>query len=224
MSDRPAVTPKLIVGLAIAAVGVLLLLDEFGRLDAGDYLLYWPVALIAIGAVLLLQPGSKVGGVIALGAGAWILLYNLGYVDVEIWDLWPLILVIIGGSLLFQALRGPRPIDGANSGHYVNGFAIMGGLQRTNTSAGFLGGDLTAIMGACEIDLTGAQINEKEPVINVFTMWGGIELRVPADWQVVGRVTPIMGAFEDKTRPPREAKHRLIIQGMALMGGVEVRN
>ena len=101
---------------------------------------------------------------------------------------------------------------------------MMGGLQRTNNSAGFLGGDLTAIMGGCEVNLTAARLDQSDAVINVFAMWGGIVIRVPEDWGVIGRVTPIMGSYEDKTRPPREAKHRLIVRGTALMGGVEVKN
>lgn len=224
MSDRKAITPKLIVGLTIAAVGVVLLFDQLDMLDAGPYLAWWPVALIAIGVVVLMQ-GSMVGGLIAIGAGIWALLYNLEYIDIEIFDLWPLVLVLIGGSLLMQAFRGSKAEAlSTDAGAYVNGFAVMAGLQRSSSSAGFLGGDLTAIMGGCEVDLRSAQIDKSDPVIDVFALWGGIVIRVPETWGVVGKVTPIMGAFEDKTRAPRDPKHYLVVRGTVLMGGVEVKN
>jgi predicted membrane protein len=217
---------RLIVGLTIIAVGILFLFDEFDVLDAEDYLIYWPVALIAIGLLALMQEGSRVGGLIATGAGTWILLYNLNYLDFEIWALWPLILVVIGGALLMQAFGirsggSGSPSEGADQ---VNAVAVMGGVQRANNSAGFMGGDLTAIMGGCELDLTRAKLKGGEAVVTVLAIWGGVEIRVPEDWSVIGKVVPIMGAFEDKTRPPRESTQRLVVKGMALMGGVEIKN
>jgi predicted membrane protein len=217
---------RLVVGLTIIAVGLLFLFDEFDVLDAEDYLIYWPVALIAIGLLALMQEGSRVGGFIATGAGTWILLYNLNYLEFEIWSLWPLILVMIGGALLMQAFgigsgSGGAASEGADQ---VNAVAVMGGVQRANNSAGFMGGDLTAIMGGCELDLTRAKLKGGEAVVTVLALWGGVEIRVPEDWSVIGKVVPIMGAFEDKTRPPRESSQRLVVKGMALMGGVEVKN
>lgn len=225
MSDKaPLITPRLIVGLAIMIVGALLFLDQIDRLDAELYLRWWPVALIAVGLAAVLQSESKVGGIIAMAAGGWILLYNLEYVDIEVWDLWPLVLVILGGSMLVQAFRSRRVVPAGSSPDFVSGFAFLGGFERSNGSSAFEGGDLTAIMGGVDLDLRQAQIADEEAVMNVFVLWGGIDLKVPENWSVVGKVTPIMGAFEDKTRPPRETKKRLVIRGTVLMGGVEVKN
>ena len=67
--------------------------------------------------------------------------------------------------------------------------AILGGVNRGNNSRDFRGGDLTAIIGGCEIDLRQAAING-EAAIDMFAMWGGIEMKVPEDWAVASRVTP----------------------------------
>ena len=104
----------------------------------------------------------------------------------------------------------------------VSALAIMGGVVRGNNSQAFEGGDLTAIMGGCEIDLRQASIRRDEAVIDVFAFWGGIDIKVPEDWTVMTRVTPLMGGVEDKTRaatqPP--AGKRLVLRGIVIMGGI----
>ena len=97
-------------------------------------------------------------------------------------------------------------------------------LSRGSNSPAFRGGDLTAVMGGCEIDLRQAEING-DAAIDVFAVWGGIEIRVPENWSVAFRVTPILGGVEDKTRPSLGASaHRLTIRGVVVMGAVEVKN
>lgn len=107
----------------------------------------------------------------------------------------------------------------------VNGFALLGGVKRKCVSQEFRGGELTAVMGGCELDLRGASIASGEAVIDTFAFWGGIEIRVPQEWSVVVRGTPILGAFDDKTvRTGGNASKVLVIKGTAFMGGVEVKN
>jgi hypothetical protein len=102
--------------------------------------------------------------------------------------------------------------------------AVLGGVNRGNNSRTFRGGDLTAVMGGCQIDLRNASI-EGEAVIDVFAMWCGVEIRVPENWSVSGRVTTILGGYEDKSRPPRDAAtQRLVLRGMVIMGGIEIKN
>jgi hypothetical protein len=102
--------------------------------------------------------------------------------------------------------------------------AVMGAVMRGNNSHVFRGGDLTAVMGGCELDLRHAAI-DGEAVIDVFALWGGIEIRVPEDWSIESRVVPIMGGVEDKTRPPQGAsRHRLVLRGFVVMAGVEIKN
>src|ERR1700686_7159 len=46
---------RLVVGLAILAVGVVAWLDRLGRIDAGDFLEWWALILIALGLAHLPQ-------------------------------------------------------------------------------------------------------------------------------------------------------------------------
>jgi hypothetical protein len=101
---------------------------------------------------------------------------------------------------------------------------VLGSVVRGNNSPAFRGGELTAVLGGCEIDLRHAMI-EGDAVIEVFALWGGIEIRVPEDWTIISRVTPILAGVEDKTRPPQTAsRHRLVLRGFLVMAGLEIKN
>ncbi|HVT43793.1 MAG TPA: DUF5668 domain-containing protein [Thermoanaerobaculia bacterium] len=219
------ISPKLIVGLVIITLGVLWTLDNMGVLVAEDYLLYWPVALIAIGAVKLREKRWFAPFAFII-AGTLLLLYNLEYIDVDVWNLWPLILVAIGIKVILESM-GRRSAaahnESGDAAATVNVFALMSGVLKKNGSSGFLGGEATAIMGGAEIDLREATI-EGEAVLDTFVLWGGLEIYVPETWAVISEVTPIMGAFEDKTRPPHDSTQRLIIRGTVIMGGIDVKN
>lgn len=198
---------------------------------------------------------STVGGFIWIIAGSLLLSRNLGLIYISFRDLLPLALVAFGGLLVWRALtghtgprasvrerlekriesraekweRGGRQEEEATHGDpasVVNGFALLAGMERVISSQNFQGGQMTAILGGCELDLRQASIQPgSEPVIDVFAFWGGIDIRVPDDWVVVSRVLPIMGGYVDKTHPPKgETTKRLVVRGMVVMGGVEVRN
>ena len=231
MPDNRAVrfTPQLLVGLIVIAVGVLFTLDNLGITDAEQYLRYWPAGLIAIGLLKVAQSrdgmGGAFGGFIFALSGTWLLLEQTEVVRLSFWDLWPVLLVMFGGYLVWQGYSG-RQLRAASgdSNSVVSGLAVLGGVARGNNSRAFRGGNLTAVMGGCELDLRQAAIHG-EAALDVLAMWGGIEIRVPEDWTVVGRVTPLLGGFDDKTRPPQGASaHRLVIRGFAIMGGIEVKN
>jgi hypothetical protein len=222
------ITPHLMFGLLIILAGIVLTLDNLQIADADTYLRFWPSGLILIGLAKLWQArtgfGSPVGGILFILAGGWMQLETLGHVDESFVDLWPLLLVVLGAGIVWQGFRG-RHLRGSLAGDAtINAIAVLAGINRGSNSSAFRGGELTAVMGGCEIDLSHAAIHG-EAVIDVFAMWGGIEIRVPEDWRVIGRVMPIMGAFEDQTRAPLgAATHTLIVRGFVLMGSVEVKN
>jgi predicted membrane protein len=221
-------TPQLVVGIMVIAVGLLMTFDNLGLVHAEEYIRFWPASLIGVGLVKLWHSregsGGGFGGFVFTVAGSWLLLEQLSVVRLSFWELWPTLLVFFGGFLVWQGLSRPRPVRDADTNSAVSAMAVLSGVMRGNNSHAFRGGDLTAVMGGCELDLRHAAI-DGEAVIDVFALWGGIEIRVPEDWSVESRVVPILGGVDDKTRPPQGAsRHRLVLRGFVIMAGVEVKN
>jgi Cell wall-active antibiotics response 4TMS YvqF/Domain of unknown function (DUF5668) len=179
---------------------------------AEEYIRFWPASLIGVGLVKLWHSregsGGGFGGFVFTVAGSWLLLEQLSVVRLSFWQLWPTLLVFFGGFLVWQGLSRPRAVRDADTNSAVSAMAVLGGVMRGNNSRAFRGGDLTAVMGGCELDLRHAAI-DGEAVIDVFALWGGIEIRVPEDWSVESRVVPILGGVDDKTRPPQGASRCL---------------
>lgn len=226
---RPFCTGRFLFGLFVIVVGVLLTLDNLDVLEAERYLRYWPAGLIAIGLAQLVQAcsvGGRVGGLIWMGIGTWLLLDVLDLVQVSVWGLWPILLVIVGATMIWRTfVPGWRLAPASETDATVSALAVMSGVERVSASRDFRGGELTAVMGGCEIDLRQASIAGDEAVIEVFAMWGGIELRVPETWVIINEVLPILGGVEQKTRSTaQEGRPRLVVRGTVIMGGVEIKN
>ncbi|RPI04497.1 MAG: hypothetical protein EHM64_09710 [Ignavibacteriae bacterium] len=234
METRPHsfIAPRLIIGLGIIILGVLFMLGNLDIIDPHDYIRFWPAILIVIGISYLVQSqngSGRVWGIILTFAGAAMLLDRLYFINFNLWDYWPLILVFIGGmmivksTLIRRGIAAPPFTGSSDANDRINAIAVVGGSKRSNSSQNFKGGELTAIMGGLEIDLRDASIKE-EAVIDITAIMGGIEMRVPDDWIVIIEGFPFLGGFEDGTRPPKESTKRLVIKGTAVMGGVEIKN
>lgn len=225
-TNAPRVNPRLILGVAILLAGVAFTFDNLGIVDADQFIDYWPLIFVAVGLAKLVGV-SRTGGWLSAGlwiaVGVWWTLYNLAVVDIHPVDFWPVFLIIAGLFLVQRALRPGRLGD--SSPDKVTGFAVLGGSSRKSASQDFKGGDFTAIMGGCEVDLRNARIGDGPAVIDVFAFWGGVEIKVPPDWAVDGQVTAILGGFENRTGTGQvDPSQHLVIRGLAMMGGVDVRS
>lgn len=226
------VTPQAVLGLIVITFGLSLLADNLGWMEAQRIIHYWPLGIVAVGVVKMVQSGTTsgrvFGGVITL-VGLALTVDRFFILSINLWDWWPLIIVVFGLLILSKALGrfggepGVPPTASTLSDQTVSEFAIWAGIQRRIASSAFKHADLTAIMGGIEIDLRQASTAGGEAVIDVFAMWGGIEITVPPDWDVSNRVVPIMGGAEDSSTGTQAARHRLIVRGFAVMGGVEIK-
>ena len=221
---------QLIVGGFVIAFGLMFLLDNLDVVDFSPRA-FWPVVFIVFGAAKLLDTRSPNGTLIGWGliaVGVFMTLNKLGFHYFHLRTLWPVLMIALGAVVVYKAITGRRDAaasvslkDGDDS--VVDITAVLGGFERRVTTQHFRGGEVTAIMGGCELDMRSSSI-DGEAVINVFAGMGGISIKVPADWTVILHGTPILGGFEEKTVNPPDGSKRLIVKGYAIMGGVEVRN
>jgi hypothetical protein len=235
--SRFVMTPRSVIGVCIALVGVSLTLDRLGLLDAGRILRFWPLSLVIVGGLMVSQSTDthgRVRGAMVAGIGLWIFLNIRGLVP-SIWQLfWPVMLILIGTSLAFQSTRRRSGWRGATSDadHRISMFSVWSGAKRVSHSPTFSGGDMTAIMGGGQLDLRLANVAPGEAaVLDIFIIMGGMEIMVPSHWTVDTPIVPFLGAVEDKRfgtlpveRKVNEPGPRLILRGLVLMGGVEIKS
>lgn len=234
--DNGSISPGLVFGFAIVAVGVVFLLQNFG-VDVGFVWDYWPVILIAIGLAKLVDsrdtPG-RTGGAIIMLVGVVLIADKIHLPFLEhknLWDLWPLAIIVFGFMLLWGALEGKGvagvPWSGPSTPGNCNMFSVFGGSNRKVTGD-FKGADLVAIFGGGGLDLRNATMSADEAVVNVNAVFGGFEIRVPETWLAEVHVAGVFGGHEDKTHQPDPRlvpnPKRLLIRGATIFGGLGVKN
>ncbi|NUN69504.1 MAG: hypothetical protein HUU02_07305 [Bacteroidetes bacterium] len=230
---------QFIFGLMIIGVGLVFMLDNLQVIDAGTVLYFWPALLIVFGISKVAQSSNRSGqifGWIFVAVGALMMLDRMDVIDFRIWDWWPVVLIVIGINFLrgsrsrtqLKAETSPYQTAspaGDDGNAYIRNTALMSGVKRIITSKEFRGGELSALMGGCEIDLRDAEMKGNQALIDVNIIMGGLELRVPVGWNVVVETTPIMGGVEDRTYPSKDGTgKRLVLTGTIIMGGIEVKN
>lgn len=237
MSSFAKTDPKsqMVIGVAVIVVGMLFLIDNLGWIDLDFRRHFLPTGLIFFGGLKLLQTRTSSGRLVGGGliaAGCLIFLSRLGFIDISWRELWPVLLIAVGVVVVFKSSTGRSVLKqvGAKPGPdnefeqtEVDITSFMGAFKRRIITADFRGGEITALMGGCDLDLRQSSING-EAVLNVFSLFGGVTIKVPIDWTVVLQGTPIMGGFEEKTVPPATPGKVLYVRGYAIMGGLEVRN
>lgn len=214
-------TPRVVLGLAVMLAGLVLALDSLGFVEGGQIFRFWPLILVAVGVVKWMSPvHQKMSALIWVVAGVAFLLHTLNRMSFG--GVWAMLLFFVGANIAWKALRpAALPQDAAS---VIDLMQFMGGTKTVVTTQDFKGGQATAVMGGCEIDLSRASIESAEVVLNAFAVWGGIEIRVPTDWTVESRGVALMGAFEDTSRRPDDPRKKLVVTGYAVMGGVEIKN
>ena len=221
-------------GSVVLAVGVILLLNQQGLVDAGQvFRFFWPVAFLAAGLLSLTRStasGGRVLGGILTAAGILMFLDRLGYARFSFHALWPLVLIGVGITLVWRTLEGNAPVssDPVPDANLVNQFAAFGGGELKSDAKDFRGGEVLTVFGGYQVDLRKAAIARSPAILHANAMFGGIEIRVPRSWRVVLDGLPLLGGYSDETEHPDAQGGapvpELIVKGFASFGGVVVKN
>jgi predicted membrane protein len=193
-------------GFLLILAGAFLQLNKLGltHLTFADL---WPVALIAVGLLLM-----------------WGSLETRGFIRAKrrfLDDFRQQVAGAVGGASTGAKDSPPGAL---------NAVAIFGGCERRISSKNFQGGKATAVLGGIELDFRDADIDSEngEAVLEINCVLGGVEIRVPENWHVHSRSVPVLGGYEDTSRQavdaPGAKPKTLVVTGMVVLGGVEIRN
>ena len=234
-------------GLVAIAIGVLLLLGNFGFLDTGDVFRWIPSLFILLGVWMLVKGRFRqVGGPILIIVVA--ALIQIMVIGVDLGRYWPVVLIVVGAAILIKRFRsGGRANDTATpDGHTdspnsvsvfsserkvapsdqdsLNLVSVMGSATQKITSPEFRGGRATAVMGEANIDLRESSILEKPAVLELSVVMGEIKLRVPRDWNIRVDDDTVMGELKDERirRDTENGQTDLVVKGSVVMGSLKI--
>jgi LiaF transmembrane domain/Cell wall-active antibiotics response LiaF, C-terminal len=216
---------RIVLGLILVGLGVLFLLDQAGTIEAGEVIGdWWPLAVIAVGGVQLVeQPRAPVGPLIVIGVGVILLLTQLDIVADDVWRyVWPVALVIVG--LIFLLRRPGARAPAGRPEDVVRTTAIFSGNEVVSTSQRFQGGSATAIFGGVDLDLRQARLDPDGATLAVTAVFGGVDVIVPRGWRVETSGTPIFGGIDTKVDAPAEDGPSLKVDSTVLFGGAELKH
>jgi len=243
---RFVVTPRLVLGLSIIFLGVALALDRLNIADAGRLLRFWPVGLMLIGGLMIVQNDGhqRTKGLVLFGVGTWIFLNIQGVLPISLWQLfWPIMLIVIGISLAMRPshhrrLRrqrkrwedpfgqtspfGPAPADdtfGTEAGRgspFVND-APTPPTARAGRDGATFGGEGAGGTSSYAFGV------DNNPIVSIFSIMSGVRRASNASPFRSGDITALMGGARLDLRlatipPGGEA----ILDITTIMGGVEV--
>jgi predicted membrane protein len=219
-------------GIALVAIGALLLLHQNGILRFSDIWRLWPLALVAGGLVRLTQYGSssRFMGVLMIALGGILEAAEFHLIPYSVWELWPLAIIALGLLLLWRSLQPRDEQEGAWKFDFstpaADNLSIFGGGERRISTPDFTRADVLAIFGGYKLDLRKAGMKGAQAIIDATAIFGGVEIVVPEHWRVVVRGVGIFGGYGDESRHPSasEPAPELVVQGVAIFGGVAIKN
>lgn len=179
---------------------VFLVIENFPDLAIRPYI--WPIAIIAVGLIIILKPKMfRARSSVNPGGNDD---NDKGYKSYS-WD-----------------------DDNASftSEDVIESTNIFSGSKKINLSKNFKGGEITNVFGGSELNLTKADIKGRV-VLEVTCIFGGTKLIVPPDWNIQQEAVAIFGGIDDKrpiTGMQESPDKILVIKGTVLMGGIDIRS
>lgn len=218
-------------GLIFIILGVILGSNALGLTDINIFFNGWWTLFIIVPSFMgLINDHEKTGNLIGLIIGVLLLLscQNLFSFKLLFKLIPPLVLVIIGLSLLFKDTFNreiSREIYKLNKNvKNDEGYAATFSNQDVDMSnEEFKGTTLNAIFGGVKLDLTEAKI-KNDVVINATSIFGGIKILAPNDVKVKVKSNALFGGVSNERKNTKDSKNVTIyVNATCLFGGVEIK-
>lgn len=220
------------LGVALIAIGILIFLNNFQFTIFSFDLFSWPIILLVIGIIILLNERDSFFGlllVIVGGAGIASDMLDISFKYVFI-EYWPFLLILLGLYTVFLAFN-KNPKDKLESielnGNPLDIFSIFSDRAKLVKSDNFSGGKITSIFGELNVDLKDCTITSDKIEIDVLTLFGATKILMPKDWEIINKTTTIFGGFDyqrGKSVQDSIPEDKIVIlKGLVLFGGGEIK-
>ena len=232
--DKNITDKRVMLGGVLVVIGALLLLGSMDILDVSisHIIFHWSFIFTIVGLFILFNTNKKLLGGIFTGIGIFFLIDRIfPQVHYHGGIVFPVILIALGIYIILNHRK--KDISEAEKSGFlkkdlIDDVSIFGGGSKIVASDNFRGGNITAVFGGSEINLTGCKLADGDQIIDMLLVFGGTTIVVPRDWNVVVNVTSILGGFSDKSiRDPGvipDQSRTLYVKGLAMFGGGEVKN
>lgn len=238
----------LLFALWVLTMGGLLLAANILKWDVSFWDTLWPTALLYMGISGFLRKFSF----FSLGCtlfGSYFLLYNLQVLPFSLgWELTlPIILVLLGVSLLVDAMRRPKKpafhIFHNGSRAHANHAPINNSARSYCTTEGetfncvlsfsdqdylielerLSHGSVSTSFGDCDVDLSGVKSVSDSCTIDANCSFGDLKILVPRRYAVKPNSTSAFASVEVKGQPDSDPAGTIYIDAQASFGEISIR-
>jgi predicted membrane protein len=221
-------TSRLIVGSFFILLGLGIFSNQIGLSFFGFNIFnLWPIILIVVGIVLLINRKIFAASFLLIVGFAFLFstIFNFNFFTL----VWPLLIIMIGISILFKPQKYYHDWDKMQQMHevskdHVNESVFFWGLNETIKSDNFMGGKIDCVFGGFKLDLRNVKLTTDNVFLEVNTVFGGGELILPRDIRVQIESASVMGGVTNNTVSGKAEDKLLRIKASAVFGGIEIKN
>ncbi|MDF2821998.1 MAG: hypothetical protein K0R15_2446 [Clostridiales bacterium] len=234
---------KMVVGIMIIGLGALLLAENYGYIENLKLERWWWTAFIIIPCFTsIIKYGVKVHNTVGLLIGLWLLIERIDLLPNDFADLafWPMVLIVIGIIVIFggfgtntyhyeKTINIDRdnvtmnaPKGGVDINDRINYVAVFSSYAAKNSSQSLYGGEITAVFGGIEVDLSDANIT-RDIKIEVTGVFGNAIVKMPTNANIVVKRTAVLGKCSSNYSNSGPVNVPTIyVEATGVFGGVEI--
>lgn len=192
-----------IKGLISIGVGVIFLLPVLGVVNSYDARIYWPLAFIICGILILLKPAFRK----CYARNGYFSRGRKGYSH---------------SGETPEAISNSTVTDG-----YIEVENKFGSVRQIVLEPVFKGASIRNTFGGVVLDLRRTTLADPQTFIDIDCTFGGIEIYLPSTWDLQPRLVALIGGSDDKrsiSRQETDTEHVLVVRGNITFGGIEFKD